>query len=92
MYSLTRSGEEIWAMHWHPDGNSDYSEPHLHIPAIGGKSHLPAPRMTFEEAVLWTIRSGAEPARDDWETLLTSNYERHIQYRSWHSVGPPADA
>jgi hypothetical protein len=83
MYSLLRNGEEVWSMHWHPDGNSDYSEPHFHIPSVAGKGHLPASRMTFEEAILWTIRSGAAPAREDWESVLTESYERHVKHRSW---------
>ncbi|MBP2422060.1 hypothetical protein [Microbacterium imperiale] len=87
IYSLSVADEVLWAMHWHPVGDSHETRPHLHmaIPGAGGaRAHRPVPRMTFEEAVEWVIESGIDPARDDWMDVLTKSKQLHVLHRTWH--------
>ncbi len=91
LYSLRRHGEEVFAMHWHPAGHSDYEHPHMHLNLPGGvdydtsKAHLPVGRLTFEDAVEWVINVTAAPAREDWMDVLESNRALHVTHRSWHT-------
>ena len=90
-YSLTVDEEELWALHWHPDGLSDVTYPHQHLGSrllalsspMSSKAHLPTGRMTFESAVRWVIESGAAPACADWEDRLTLSEAPHLLFRSW---------
>ncbi len=88
MYTFKVHGEELWVMHWHPDGRSHEQKPHLHLALpedITRKAHFPVPRMTFEDAVAWVIESGVEPVRLDWKDVLEHSREIHIRYRTWHN-------
>lgn len=91
-YSLTADDDELWALHWHPNGKSHIAYPHQHLGArvlapgghITNKDHLRTGRMTFEHAVRWVLDSGGAPACDDWEDRLTLAETPHILFRSWH--------
>jgi hypothetical protein len=90
-YSLTVDADELWALHWHPDGVSDVTYPHQHLGTrllgpsspVSSKAHLPTGRMTFESAVRWVIESGASPACADWDDRLTLSETPHLLFRSW---------
>src|SRR5215212_9757803 len=52
----TLSGAEVFSYHWHPDGPSPATFPHLHIGNGSGvqidglrKAHFPTPRMALED-------------------------------------------
>lgn len=83
---------EVWAMHWHPSGQSDEINPHLHLglpllndtSPINNKDHLSTGRMTFEDAIRWLIKCGVEPLREDWANQLTLAETPHKLFRSWH--------
>lgn len=86
MYSLHLLGEECWAMHWHPNGMSSETGPHMHIGIPGvydRKAHLASPRMTLETAVEWVIAAGIQPAREDWREILCASQAVHVEHRSW---------
>lgn len=81
-YELTdREWQEILVYQWHPEGVSDITAPHLHVPrtvpiplaqtsppravALGGV-HLPTGRILLEDLVETLIRDmGVEPRRRD---------------------------
>jgi hypothetical protein len=76
-YAIEHEGAELIAYHWHPRGSSPITDPHLHIRAdmhVGarwlGKAHLPTGTIQLEDVVALAIRElGAEPLREDWESL-----------------------
>lgn len=80
-----RDGREILAYHWHPEGVSPVTEPHLHLsgrlrpldagerdaPVALGEMHLPTGQVTLTQVVRLLITGfGVEPRRPDWETIL----------------------
>ena len=77
-YSFEHAGSELLAYHWHPQGHSPVTEPHLHV--LGdrelegqplGKLHLPTGAIRLEDIVALAISElGAEPLREDWRTVL----------------------
>jgi hypothetical protein len=80
-----RDGQDQWRMHWHPEGRSRITVPHLHRPP-DLKQHWPTGRMTLENAVAWCIESGARvttegPAQAQEELTLIE--APHRLYRSW---------
>lgn len=86
-YDLMRGSEPIFSLHWHPVGVSRYRDPHLHFWPHGSdastmREHLPTRRMTFEDAVEWTIAIGAQP-RGDWQNILETGRNTHIENSSW---------
>lgn len=87
-YKLTlRSGSDQWRMHWHPEGVSTESGPHVH-PGSNLKLHLPTPRLTFETALGWLIQYDA-PLRctpDEARIRLAELEAAHLLYRSWASA------
>ncbi|GAA0333623.1 hypothetical protein [Micropruina glycogenica] len=86
-YSMTLGNRELWAMHWHPEGRSNFREPHLHLKpmanAEGRPEHLPTPRMMFETAVRWAIEFGAEPIMPTWDDILSDTEQGHVRHRTW---------
>jgi len=80
-----RDGREILAYHWHPEGVSPITEPHLHLSGrlrpfdlgdrdtavrLGGM-HLPTGIVTLARMVhLLIAEFGAEPRRADWQAIL----------------------
>lgn len=83
MYTLRRGGDELWSLHWHPDGNSPVKTPHIHLAGVDPSGHFPVERMSLEQAVAWVIQSGVTPARDDWQQVLEDSHKLHVKYRSW---------
>lgn len=67
IYRLAVSGSDVWAMHWHPNGRSACTRPHIHMPP-DPKRHLVGPHHDFEHAVAWAIEWGA-PIRKSPATL-----------------------
>lgn len=76
-----------WRMHWHPEGRSYVTEPHLHrLPDT--KIHWSTPRMSFETAVRWCMTEGAplscgEAEADD---RLTSTEATFKLFSSWQQT------
>jgi hypothetical protein len=85
---LDRDDREILAYHWHPEGVSPVTEPHLHLsgrlrpldigapdtPVALGEMHLPTGIVSLAHVVRLLIAEiGVEPRRDDWETVLRSS-------------------
>lgn len=85
-YRVAHCGNDIARLHWHPAGKSPYTKPHLHLPQAGEaeKGHLPVGRLTFEDAVEWTITLSAQEARTDWRSVLDASRQAHTLHRSWH--------
>ncbi len=78
VYGLYREdGREILAYHWHPDGRSHVTTPHLHL---GGgaevgwaglqKTHLPSGSILLPDLMELAIGAGARPRRADWQTVV----------------------
>jgi len=91
-YSLRRTtGEAVVDYHWHPEGDSHESRPHVHIGSaqlrgdgvIGNKHHLHTGRVTFESVIRTAVELGARPLHQDWMRRLHATEEPHIQHRSW---------
>ncbi|WP_104529542.1 hypothetical protein [Blastococcus saxobsidens] len=91
-YSLVRGeATELWAIHWHPSGNSWERLPHVHLgdvlfadgAPVSSKSHLRTGRMTFENAVRWCIEFGGVPLHDDWDERLALAEAPHLLHRTW---------
>lgn len=92
-YSLDdASGVELFSIHWHPLGVSTYVKPHLHLPRpvstpsglVEAGGHLPVSRMSFEQAIRWSIEWGAQPRVDDWQDRLDLAESPHVLHRRWH--------
>ncbi len=81
-------GREILAYHWHPEGMSPITKPHLHLsgrfqaldigshdaPVALGEMHLPTCVVTLAQVVRLLITEfGDEPRREDWETVLRAS-------------------
>ena len=86
---LDRDARELLAYHWHPEGVSDVTFPHLHVPraepiplartdpvrsAAVGEMHLPTNRVLLEDVVELLIREfSIVPLRPDWQAVLDDN-------------------
>jgi len=101
MYELADGAHELFALYWHPLGNSLEKLPHFHLgdkllrddAPIDSKSHMPMPRASFEQAVRWVIEfKGAVPLVQDWDDRLTVCETRFKLYRSWHTHPDEATA
>lgn len=91
-YSLVMGeATELWALHWHPAGQSWERRPHLHLgdvlltpqAPVTSKTHLPTGRMTFENAIRWAVDFGVMPLADDWTDRLALAETPHILHRTW---------
>lgn len=85
-------GSELVQWHWHPDGASHEREPHYHFagPLLAEdgiftpRTHVPSPRITFEEVVRKTVEWGrAEPLYEDWLDRLARAEKPHHVHRTW---------
>lgn len=83
-YAIGRQDSgELLAYHWHPRGKSPVVSPHLHVRAniqVGdrwlGKVHLPTAAIPLENIVALVINElGAEPLREDWESVVDNHRE-----------------
>lgn len=95
MYRVSVLGGDVFRIHWHPTGHSDYVRPHVHARFVVPerdrdvlKEHLPTGRITFEEAIEWAIKLGMPSARDDWQSVLLECRKKHLEHRTW-SYEPP---
>ena len=88
-YSYTLSwgrepGERIFAYHWHPDGRSPITFPHLHLYAgaqIGLQSlqnaHILTGQVPTEAVIRFLIEElGVVPLRPDWRQVLDETRSR----------------
>jgi len=92
-----RDERELLAYHWHPEGVSDVTAPHLHIPRVApiplprvdparavalGEMHLPTNRVLLEDVVELLIREFAiVPLRPDWQAALAASRSELDQER-----------
>jgi hypothetical protein len=88
-------GHDVFRLHWHPAGSSPITYPHLHASLspqerLAGSlgAHLETDRMSLERALRWAFELGMPAARDDWAERLRDTEQLHLEYRSWHRVGP----
>lgn len=75
-----REEREVLAFHWHPEGMSHVTEPHLHLSAASSpaalpdlaRAHLPTGTVALRAVVRSLLRDfGVAPQRDDWQRVLT---------------------
>lgn len=85
------SGQEILSYHWHPDGPSPVTFPHMHIGTASGvtvdgilKAHFPTPRTALED-LLWMLIEdfGVRHRRRDWQRILERNRAGYVADRTW---------
>ena len=85
-YEFIVDGVTLWAMHWHPDGQSEEFRPHYHLAGgehVSVRHHLPSGRHTIEDAVEWCIRYGAVAADPNWDKVCVETKDVHVLHRSW---------
>lgn len=82
---------EILAYHWHPEGPSTITTPHLHLgpgaeisrPDLPA-AHLPSGRVSVEEVIrLLIVHLGVAPLRDDWRDIVDEAQAQHEAWRTW---------
>jgi hypothetical protein len=82
-YRLAVPEHDVFRLHWHPNGRSPVTYPHLHA-ALEPKermpgsldAHLTTGRMTLEDALRWAFELGMPAARDDWPKRLAQEAGR----------------
>jgi hypothetical protein len=79
-YALVgRNETEILVFHWHPDGRSPITEPHLHIKTslVGvelSKSHVPTGIVSAQSFLQFLIRDlRVEPLCPGWQAILNDS-------------------
>ncbi len=91
-YSIrTTDGTAVLDYHWHPEGVSHATYPHLHLGSqqlrpdavLSRADHVPTGRITFESIIRSLIERGIEPLATDWRERLERCEKPHLQYRSW---------
>jgi hypothetical protein len=92
-HSLSKAdGAEIIGYHWHPNGRSHETRPHVHIGSsqlrsesiLGKKSHVMTGRCSVEQVIRTAIQLGAIPDCADWSERLDQGHDIFVKYRSWH--------
>lgn len=68
--------KDVVTFDWHPDGRSSMTTPHVHVHSEGTrlsrKHHIPTGPVPLAFVVRFLIAElGVEPARDDWQNVLT---------------------
>lgn len=69
-------GRGVLAYHWHPNGPSPVTHPHLHVggrttPIDLRKAHLPTGQVSLVAVVRMAIAElGVAPLRPDWQAVL----------------------
>ncbi len=81
-------GREILVYHWHPEGVSPITHPHMHLSTrirpiplepVGSTyslaaHHIPTGQITLADVVRYLIvEAGVEPRRGDWAEVLAAN-------------------
>ncbi len=88
----TPDAQEIVGYHWHPDGVSPVTFPHLHLgPAaqigleeLSRKAHLPTGRVAFEDMIEFLIATfGVEPNRSIWQEIVKGTRSIFARHKSW---------
>lgn len=82
---------DIFGYHWHPQGRSPITYPHLHLHSgadVGAPrmadAHFPTGRIAVEQVLRLLIKEfDVTPLRDDWETILQETQERFEEWRTW---------
>lgn len=92
-YSIeTENGEEIIGYHWHPEGVSPVTFPHLHLgpgaqvihPDLHSKAHFPTGRVSFEDFVEMLVDSfNVKPSDGGWLGFVRRAKEIFHKYKSW---------
>jgi hypothetical protein len=93
-YSLRRrgtNGQEVLAFHWHPDGPSRVTTPHLHISAGSGVvfprllgAHIPTRRISVEQFLRLILDElGVKARRDDWRKVLDKGQRDFEDWQTW---------
>jgi hypothetical protein len=88
---LASTSQEVLGYHWHPQGRSAVTYPHLHLHEGTGavkhnllKAHLPTGRIAVEDILRLAITHfEVIPLREDWETLLETTQDAFQQWRTW---------
>jgi hypothetical protein len=83
-YAIEHDGRDLVSYHWHPQGESPITWPHMHVGTdihVGerwfGKVHLPTGAVGLERVVALAITElGAKPLRDDWERVIAEAADR----------------
>lgn len=97
-YRLDAPAGELIAYHWHPQGRSTVTSPHLHLGAgaeLGfGRlqgAHVPTGRIAIEDVLRLSIDELAvRPLRDDWRDILEPAQAGCAAWRRWPEPQPPA--
>ncbi len=81
-FLLRDDGREILAYHWHPEGRSHVTTPHLHLGAGAEagwpglqKTHLPTGSVVLPDLVELAIGCGVAPRRRDWRGVVAGARE-----------------
>lgn len=76
-------GTDHWRIHWHPEGNSQITWPHLHMPP--SYVHLRVDRTPLEQAILWCTQYDAPMTCDidEADQRLALTAVEHKLYKSW---------
>ncbi len=90
-YSLEDGeGREV-LFHWHPQGQSNVTFPHLHVRAGGelghtnlNQVHFPTDRVALEDVLRLVILDfGVTPERADWADVLDGTQAASEEWRTW---------
>lgn len=93
---LTEDFQDILLWHWHPEGHSHYTGPHLHIGKVQlglnavaeNFQHVPTGRIAFEDVLLHLIQTSRVETlrtRDESVEVLMSSLQLFHQHRTWHA-------
>jgi hypothetical protein len=81
---LNEDQSEFLIYHWHPEGLSPESRPHLHIGGAHRKTHVPTGRVAIEDVLRMCIRDlGVDETRDDWAAVLDEAQAAFATWRTW---------
>jgi hypothetical protein len=93
-YTLERAddlGAEIFSYHWHPQGHSPITFPHLHIHACveirrpdGRDVHFPTEQVSLEDILRLVITDfGVIPRQENWAEVLGNTQAAFKKWRTW---------
>lgn len=75
---------EIVVWHWHPDGDSPYTKPHLHASGPLTDYHLPTGRVSLESVVRFLLQDlGVRSLRDAADEILSEGEAAFEDWRTW---------
>jgi hypothetical protein len=96
LMSDTEAGQ-LFAWHWHPAEHRP--DCHIHVGARQGESralyrlHVPSGRVAFEEVLRFLLGEfDVEPARDDWNEVLSDSQARFEAFRTWPGIRRPPES